>query len=203
MLMPGITYAQSNIVSLKADEFYMDCLDSPPALGSFQNIRYFCSCASARFQENMNETDVLSLQFPETNAGQKTQRRILQSVYTPCLTDPLHDLLFEECMASQYLDNLKSLNKRGYCACENVRLPLLFQETASSIMLEETRKKDAELNNPVEIYLTHKRFTKKAASIARICFDQNITKSEKKRHPLERQVLPLLTRPERDNTYNQ
>ena len=106
-------------LSLKdyADQYYADCLFLEHPILNKETLPLFCACISANIYEILKPEDVTDI-FLRTDLGDKQRRRITRLAYTPCMTQPLHEMIYGNCIEDKNLE--AGLQKQHGKVCECV-----------------------------------------------------------------------------------
>ncbi len=202
-VMAGFSHAQSltrnerllPVTDQQANEFYKECLQQKyPENDTGTSKDMFCACSSARLSEQLTRGDVEDLKFNESREAIAAKQKLLEYVYTPCISTSVETLIAEECEQSVYLDEYSFINKKKFCACQNRRMGMVFTGSLGTITQSNKENLDKALADPISAFMTNEYYVKKSKKITEICMDVAKIKVEKK-EPLTKYPGSLLARP--------
>jgi hypothetical protein len=185
VFLPAEVYAQKQltrtdkVTKSQANKFYKECLNQSYPAKNTESKEIFCGCSAARFFKELRQGDIMDLELPDTWQARLVKEKILDYVYTPCLQASIQDILDEECQRSTYLEKYPNISKKAYCACQSIRMDLVFKQNFGAIAEENKENIDDSISDPISTFIKSPLFLLKSNEVTGVCFKTSEIKIDK------------------------
>lgn len=138
-----------------AKEYYNSCMAEGTAEYITQeHLEDMCACVSTQVQQTMTVEELEILHGPDPIASERIQKKIMITVYAPCMEFTMHDVVLNTCNESQMMIDATTgwggggtdkTNKIS-CKCVAKKTTEYIAKNSQEIMIEELENDPFTLN---------------------------------------------------------
>ena len=127
--------AQTAITNDQANHYYQACLTEPADSRMDLKARQaLCACNAAHLVQNMSQEDYAAI-GKDGDAGQDAFRHFILNIYTPCMSIPVGDIVYGDCMQ---LPNLSMMGLKAgtapVCRCTGDKTASWFTDNGRDLV---------------------------------------------------------------------